>query len=65
MLPRGIRVPFDIKHDGQWHEYGIPLKTEKKLFKLRLDVGDTRGSVIIDKLRLLDGSGNGVHAWPK
>ena len=45
-------VWFDLKHDGQWHEYEAQLNVDGALQDLRFDPGTDVGAVEIDWLKL-------------
>ena len=36
-LPRGTRIEFDVKADGNWHDVEIKLPTSKSIQQLRLE----------------------------
>lgn len=55
-------VPFDAKHDGQWHDYEIKLPIEK-LTALRLDPANASGEITISTLELRDAAGKLTKAW--
>ena len=65
LLPKGKHQPFDVTTDGSWHSYRIDLDTDKRIHKLRLDVGEGQGTATIDELKLLDAKGNQLLSWPK
>lgn len=48
---------FDLRHDGEWHEYVVPLPAKGQLQAFRLDPGRGAGRIEIDWIRLvsLDG----------
>ena len=43
---------FDIKHDGQWHEYAAPLEASGAVVRLRLDPGTAPGAIEIERMEL-------------
>ncbi len=47
---------FPLNHDGQWHEYTVPLQTDGGLTALRLDPGMAEGQIQVDWIELLIGS---------
>ncbi|MCA9139200.1 MAG: arylsulfatase, partial [Planctomycetales bacterium] len=65
ILPKGQQIDFHVQADNNWHECRISLPTEKRIFKLRLDVGENVGTATIDGLRLVDADGNVLVTWPQ
>lgn len=63
-LPQGQRVEFEVTHDGQWHEYTLPLDTEKQIHALRFDPCSGPGEVRVAGLRLTDAKGKVLQQWP-
>ena len=47
---------FPLNHDGQWHEYTVPLETDGDLTSLRLDPGMAEGEIEVDWIELYRGS---------
>jgi hypothetical protein len=45
---------FDLFHDGQWHEYTVPLEVEGQLAQVRLDPGSGAGHMELDSVELVD-----------
>ena len=64
ILPKGTRIAFDIKADGNWQEVDIELQTSKSIQQLRLDVSTGEGKASIRELRLSDASGKTLLSWP-
>ena len=64
VLPRGIRMAFDVTADGNWQDVAIELATSKSLQQLRLDVSTGAGMATIRELRLSDASGKTLLSWP-
>lgn len=50
---------FDVKHDGEPHDYSIPFETQSPLVALRIDPSRAAGQIEITSVRLVD-SGNKV-----
>ncbi|MBM3892028.1 MAG: hypothetical protein FJ388_23175, partial [Verrucomicrobia bacterium] len=44
---------FALNHDGQWHDYSVPLPAEGTVVGLRLDPGTAPGLVEIEKVELV------------
>jgi hypothetical protein len=42
------QTPFEMHHDGQWHEYTVPLEIDGDLTALRLDPGTAPGQIDVD-----------------
>ena len=64
-LPKGTRIPFTARDSQEWQEVSIPIKTDKSIQQLRLDVCDGPGKATIRQLRLSDSSGKTLLQWPK
>lgn len=45
---------FDITHDGQWHEYQVPLETQGTVQRLRFDPGTGPGEADVAWIELQD-----------
>jgi len=45
-------VRFDLVHDGQWHDYEVPMRIPGKLRALRFDPGGGAGTVEIERMEL-------------
>jgi len=41
---------FDINHDGQWHDYAVPLEASGAVTKLRLDPSTAPGVIEIERI---------------
>ena len=63
-LPRGTRIAFDVKADGDWQNVDIELPTSKSIRQLRLDVSKGAGKASIRELRISDVSGKTLLRWP-
>jgi hypothetical protein len=50
---------FDMTHDGQWHEYQVPLDTSDLLERLRLDPGTGPGEAHVAWIELQE-----AHPYP-
>ena len=44
---------FKLIHDGQWHDYSVPLAAEGSVIRLRLDPGEAPGTIDIERLELV------------
>ncbi len=64
-LPKGEHRTFAVQHDGQWHEYDLPLPTAEVLHSFRLDPCTGPGVVRVRGLTLLDGQGQVLQRWPE
>ncbi|MCZ6772503.1 MAG: arylsulfatase, partial [Proteobacteria bacterium] len=64
-LPRGARIEFDIRADGQWQDVMIELPTEKSILLLRLDVSPGPGKATIADLQLENATGQVIVSWPQ
>ena len=64
-LPKGTLIPFTARDSQEWQEVSIPIKTDKSIQQLRLDVCDGPGKASIRQLRLSDSSGKTLLQWPK
>lgn len=65
VLPKGTRIEFPVRADDQWHDMELTLRAEKRIYQLRLDVGDGISSATIADLKLLDLNGKPVMFWPQ
>ena len=43
---------FDLNHDGEWHEYAVPVEVRGTLTRLRLDPGTAPGSAEVDWIEI-------------
>ena len=64
-LPKGKRIEFDVNSDAEWHDMEIRLPTEKRIYQLRLDVGEGVSKATISDLTLSDSAGKQVISWPQ
>jgi len=64
ILPRGTRVTFGVKADGNWQDVEIDLPTSKSIQQLRLDVCSGAGNALIRNLSLIDTDGKVLQEWP-
>ncbi|MDF1852489.1 MAG: sulfatase [Verrucomicrobiales bacterium] len=61
--PSADRMPqFPIQHDGEWHEYEIPIPSPS-LNLLRIDPARGTGTILIEWIRLVDADGKNVKSW--
>ena len=63
-LPKGQRLPFEVNHDGFWHDYELTLDTKATIHALRLDVGGASGNAVIENLTLRTSDGAVIARWP-
>ncbi len=45
-------IYYDLTHDGQWHDYTVPLDVEGTVTQLRLDTGKGKGKFDIQSIEL-------------
>jgi arylsulfatase len=64
-LPKGKRIEFAVRADGEWHDVRIELPTNKQLQQLRIDVSQGAGKATIAELKLEDSAGTVIVTWPK
>ncbi|MDG2221705.1 MAG: arylsulfatase [Rubripirellula sp.] len=64
ILPKGVRVPFQVAADGKWQTVNVELKSDEAIQQLRLDVSEGAGTAEIRQLRLLDEAGKVLFRWP-
>jgi arylsulfatase A-like enzyme len=64
-LPKGLRIEFEVDTDGEYHEMELKLPVEKRIYQLRLDVGDGVSKAAIAGLKLIDSRGKPVMSWPQ
>ena len=62
-LPDGEHQEFEVAHDGQWHEYTLPLETAKPICELRFDPCSAPGEVRVDGLQLTTGEGKVIRLY--
>ena len=62
-LPKGTRVPFEVRESSRAEDVSIHLDTRKQIFKLRLDVSDGPGVATISNLTLRKGD-QVLKTWP-
>ncbi|MCP4854918.1 MAG: arylsulfatase [Fuerstiella sp.] len=63
-LPRGTNIQFEVKHDGQWHDIVLELKTSDGLHALRIDPCSGPGMATLTDLTLRDPGTNVIARWP-
>lgn len=44
---------FKLIHDGQWHDYSVPLSAEGTVTRLRFDPGEAPGRIEVEKMELV------------
>lgn len=54
---------FDVKHDGQAHEYSVVLKPMSPMLGVRIDPSRGSGKTVISELRLTDENDDIVYQW--
>ena len=64
ILPKGKNLPFEVVHDGQWHDVKLPLDEAKTLYGLRLDPCGGPGEVRLEGLMLKKADGTVLARWP-
>lgn len=64
ILPKGKNQPFEVIHDGQWHDLKITLNEGKTLHGLRLDPCGGPGEVRVDGLAVKTAEGRVLASWP-
>jgi len=64
ILPKGKKLPFEVVHDGQWHDVKLPLDEAKTLYGLRLDPCGGPGEVRVEGLMLKKADGRVLARWP-
>jgi arylsulfatase len=64
VLPRGGRLEYPVRHDGEWQTVKLAIPETKRLFALRLDPCAGPGEVRLEQVRLKDAQGRVVQAWP-
>ena len=63
-LPNGERLPFEVTHDGEWHEVDLLVATDQPLVALRLDPCSAPGEVTVEGLKLVGSDGAVLAQWP-
>ena len=53
----------DVKDDGLWHDFNIPLNSTEPITGIYLRPASSQGVVHINELQLLDEKGSTVKAW--
>ncbi|HAV14006.1 MAG TPA: N-acetylgalactosamine 6-sulfate sulfatase [Opitutae bacterium] len=54
---------FDVKHDGQWHDYNVKLPFDGPLKNLRFDPAQGPGTIELKDMRVVDATGKTLHTW--
>ncbi len=60
---RDRSTTFEIHHDGESHNYSVPLSPNKPAVALRLDPGQGAGKIRLSKFWLTDADGKTVFEW--
>lgn len=63
VLPKGENRQFPVKGTDAAQPVRVELKTDKRLYQLRIDVSDGEGSAEISNLRLLGPDGKVIKNW--
>ena len=63
-LHRDRSAAFTPKHDGEWHNYLIPLPVETPVTVLRFDLASGPGEIEVEFLRLRDHEKKLIKQWP-
>ena len=54
---------FDVRHDGQQHEYAVSFRTKTPLLAVRIDPSRGEGALEISDIRLTNGNGKALYRW--
>lgn len=46
-------VYYDLKHDGEWHDYSIPIDTDATITQLRIDPGKSAGTADLREISVV------------
>lgn len=57
------KTSFPVKHDGEWHDYEVPLEAAGRLAELRIRPAEAAGTVEFRDLRLQRKYGELLKAW--
>ena len=57
-------VVFDIRHDGEKHDYRFTFVAESPIVSFRFDPSRGKGTVMIERIELKNDAGSVVMAWP-
>ncbi len=60
---RGRSTAFDVKHDGQWHEYEVELRIAAPLTALRIDPSQGPGRIEVESIRLIGADREAIKQW--
>jgi hypothetical protein len=63
-LHRDRSAAFTPQHDGEWHNYLIPLPVETPITVLRFDLASGPGEIEVEFLRLRDHEKKLIKQWP-
>jgi arylsulfatase A-like enzyme len=55
--------PFDLRHDGQKHEYAITFSPKNPVTGIRIDPSTGQGKIQISSVELTDATGKLLHQW--
>jgi arylsulfatase A-like enzyme len=64
-LPKGKRVPFNVRSDGTWQHLVLELPTDGRIYQLRIDVSSGPGKATIAELELTGRAGKRIVVWPE
>lgn len=62
-LPKGSTISFAIESTKDWQPVRVKLGGAKRIYQLRIDIGDGSGSATIADLQLLTADGKLAHSW--
>lgn len=57
------RETFDVRHDGQKHDYAVSFRTMSSLLAVRIDPSNGRGTIRIHSMRLTSSDGKTLYRW--
>lgn len=64
ILPLGEKIEFPVERIEQWQDIQIDIPTDRRIYKLRIDVSEGVGTAAIADLKLYDQQGKVLIAWP-
>ena len=60
---RDRSTQFEIKHNGEKHEYSISFTAENAVTGIRIDPSRAPGTIAISNIRLTNSDGKLIHQW--
>lgn len=63
-LPKGENIKFTVNANDKWQAVEINLPVEKRIYQLRIDVGEGSDNAKIAGLKLTDITGKPIMSWP-